>query len=89
MWQEEEQKASHLPCFLTSETTKLHGHTQYNEAPVFNEHEAPFNFFGSSVSSPVLLVRDMPAERHCHSLWHVHLCLVEKDPEKEFRGDEK
>lgn len=28
-------------------------------------------------------------ERSCRSLWHAHLCLVEKDPEKGFRRDEK
>lgn len=58
MWQEE-QKASHLPCFLTNKTTKSHNHTQHNKAPVFSEQEAPFNFFVSSVSSPGPLVRDM------------------------------
>lgn len=92
MWQEGEQKASDVPCFVTNETTKWHGHTQYNKAPEFNEHEAPFNFFGSSVSSPVVFIQDMLLHTVASGeelLQLVHLCLMEKDPEKDFRGDEK
>lgn len=87
VWQEEEQKTSHLPCFLTNETTKRHGHAQYKKAPVFNEHETLSNFGTSAVSTGHVLTQRPVVERSHRSLWHVYLCLVEKDSEKGIRGD--
>lgn len=83
-------EASHLPCFLINETTECHSHTQHNKAPGFNEHEGPFKFSGSSVGSLVLLGYMLwPVEELPQLIQHVHLCLVEKDPEKDFKGGEK